>query len=181
MPCVNLWCRNFSPMRETLPVSTGYSRKMLLYAITRRQLLPGGEREREAVLVELARSWARAGVDYVQVREKDLPQPELLALTRKIVAVVREEASATQVLLNGPAEIALEAGADGVHFPGSAPAGSADEARRAYRATGREAIVSRACHSVEEVRAASDGSLILYAPVFEKSAPGEAPRPGQGL
>jgi len=40
--------------------------------------------------------------------------------------------------------------------------------------------VSRACHSVEEVRAARDASLIVFAPVFEKvdSADG---REGVGL
>ena len=68
---------------------------MLLYAITSRQLLPGGERERQAALVELARKWAHGGVDYIQVREKDLPLPDLLALSREVVTAVRSENSPT--------------------------------------------------------------------------------------
>ena len=83
--------------------------------------------------------------------------------------------------MNGPPEVALEAGADGVHLPGSAPGSAADEARGIYRAAGREAIVSRACHNIEEVRAA-DASLIVFAPVFEKvDAPAGDAAAGQGL
>jgi len=155
---------------------------MLLYAITSRRLLPGTEAEKRAGLVALARAWARGGVDYVQIREKDLPGPELLALAQQIVVAVREEGRETRVLVNGLAEIALAAGADGVHLPGSAPLRTGDEARRVYRQAEREAIVSRACHSVDEVRAAGDASLIVFAPVFEKvdSPEGDAV-PGQGL
>jgi thiamine-phosphate pyrophosphorylase len=141
---------------------------MLLYAITSCRLLPGSEAEKRSGLVALARAWARGGVDYIQIREKDLPVLELLALARQIVAAVHEEGRETRVLVNGPAEIAMEVGADGVHLTGSAPAGAGDKARRGYRQAGREAIVSRACHSVEEVWAARDASLIVFAPVFEK-------------
>lgn len=155
---------------------------MLLYAITSRGLLPGSEAEKRAGLVGLARAWARGGVDYVQIREKDLPGPELLALAGEIVAAVREEGSVARVLLNGPAEIALGARADGVHLPGSAPAGAGDEAQRVYQRAELQAIVSLACHSVDEVRAAGDASLVVFAPVFEKvdSPKGDAV-PGQGL
>ncbi len=153
---------------------------MLLYAITSRVLLPGKETERQAALVDLAHHWAQGGVDYIQIREKDLPPSDLLALSRRIVAAVRKESSATRVLVNGPEEIALEAQADGVHLPSSAPAKAADEARRAFQTTGREAIVSRACHSLEEISAAGSVSLIVFAPVFEKVG-GNKPEAGVGL
>ena len=103
---------------------------MLLYAITGRRLLPGGELEQQTALVALAGEWARGGVDYIQVREKDLAASDLLGLARRIVTAVRVEGRETKVLVNGPAEVALEAGADGVHLPGSAPGSAADEARR---------------------------------------------------
>jgi thiamine-phosphate pyrophosphorylase len=154
---------------------------MLLYAITSRQLVPGGERERQTTLVELTRNWARGGVDYIQIREKDLPQPDLLALTREVVTVVRGEDTLTRVLLNGPAETALAAGADGIHQPGNSPADSLEAAHNLYRRAGIEPVVSLACHSVEDVRTARDVSLLLYAPVFEKTDPGDTPLPGQGL
>ena len=154
---------------------------MLLYAITGRRLLPGGELEQQTALVALAGEWARGGVDYIQVREKDLAADDLLALARRIVAAVRMEGGPTRVLVNGPAEVALEAGADGVHLPGSAMAGAVEEVRAAYRHAGKEAIVSRACHDIEEVRAARDASLIVFAPVFEKVSGSDGEGPGRGV
>jgi thiamine-phosphate pyrophosphorylase len=154
---------------------------MLLYAITDRKLLPAAEQERQAALVAKAAGWARGGVDFIQVREKDLAAAELLALARRIVATVRVEGPRTQVLLNGPAQVALEVGADGVHLPGSVRAEAADEARELYRRGGRQAVVSRACHSVDEIRAAGDVSLIVFAPVFEKVSRRESAGRGVGL
>jgi thiamine-phosphate pyrophosphorylase len=171
---------HFNPGR--LPDSTVYSRKMLLYAITGRRLLPVvSERERQAALVALARDWARGGVDYIQVREKDLSPANLRTLTCQIVAAARRENTQTRILLNGPAEIALEAGADGVHLPGSSPAAALEAAQNLYRQAGIEPAISQACHSIAEIQSARDTSLILFAPVFEKKDPGEAPLPGQGL
>src|SRR5580698_5956217 len=167
------------------PVLTVYSQKMLLYAITDRLLLPGSEQERRAGLVALARNWARRGVDYIQIREKDLPPNDLRELTAGIVAAVRSEGAKTRVLLNGPAEMALETGAVGVHLPGSSSGEAVEAVRGLYTAAGREAIVSRACHSIEEAERARDASLILFAPVFGKRIGGEeVPErslPGLGL
>ena len=172
------------PKRKGLPVSSVrsrlYSRRVLLYAITSRSLLPGPEPERRAALVALARGWAAGGVDYIQIREKDLPPEDLLALSRAVVAAVREAGPDTRVLVNGPAEIAIEAGADGVHLPASAPADAAEGARQVYRKAGREAIVSRACHSLEEMRALAGVSLVVFAPVFEKAGEQDS-QPGVGL
>src|SRR5580693_5176453 len=136
MPCVNLWCRNLHFNSGRLPDSIVYSRKMLLYAITGRRLLPGSERERQAGLVALARDWARGGLDYIQVREKGLSPANLRTLTRQIVAAVRREDTQARVLLNGPAEIALEAGAHGVHLPGNSPPAALEAARNLYRQSG---------------------------------------------
>jgi thiamine-phosphate pyrophosphorylase len=149
-----------------------YSQKMLLCAITSRLLLPGNEQQRRSGLIKLARSWALGGVDYIQVREKDLPSADLLALTTEIVAAVKHEGARTRVLLNGPAEIALAAGADGIHLPGNSPPAAAHAARELYRRSGLDAIVSYACHSVADIQAARVASLILFAPVFEKVDPG---------
>lgn len=167
---------------------------MLLYAITSRKLLPGEDPERRQRLVELARAWASGGVDYIQIREKDLPLAELQSLAAKIVETVRATGAATHVLVNGPAQVALDAGADGVHLP-STPAttdpsgnpqlvGAAGNAVRAahqvYERAGREAIVSAACHSPDEIRRAAGASLLLFSPVFEKVT-GQGIANGQGL
>jgi thiamine-phosphate pyrophosphorylase len=54
-------------------------------------------------------------VDFIQIREKDLPDRKLFELTRKAVSLVRGTES--KVLVNGRADIALSAGAHGVHLP----------------------------------------------------------------
>jgi thiamine-phosphate pyrophosphorylase len=172
---------------------------MLLCAITDRRLLAESEPERRAALIQLARSCATHSVDYIQIREKDLAPPALLALTRQIVAAVRKENQTTRVLLNGPAQIALDSGADGIHLPAGAPPNAAEQARYLFSQSGREAIISYACHSRTEVLKAKEESqqnqhattantLILYAPVFEKiiaaQSPGNQPPeklPGLGL
>jgi thiamine-phosphate pyrophosphorylase len=165
---------------------------MLLYAITNRQLLPDSDPSRLTALINLARAWAQYNIDYIQIREKNLPPSDLLLLTQQIVAAVRNENQTTRVLLNGPAQIALDARADGVHLPANAPSNAAEQARNLLAATGRDAILSHSCHSVKEVLKAKEESqrnplatvtntLILYAPVFEKSLSGENPLPGLGL
>lgn len=167
---------------------------MLLYAISSRRLLPGEDAERRQRLVELAREWANGGVDYIQIREKDLPLAELQSLAAGVVEAVHATGAATRVLVNGPAQVALDAGADGVHLP-TTPAtaepsgnpqlvGAAGNAVRAahavYERAGKEAIVSAACHSQDEIRRAAGASLLLFSPVFEKVTE-QSVTNGQGL
>jgi len=159
---------------------------MLLCAITDRRLLGEEEHQRRDALLALARTWARGGVDYIQIREKDLRPPELLRLARSLAGAVREEQPEgsrrpTRILLNGAPEVALEAGADGVHLTGSAAPGAAAMAEDVYARAGRQAIISRSCHSAEEARRAGQVSLLLFAPVYEKAFTREQPLPGQGL
>lgn len=171
---------------------------MRLYTITNRRLLAGSESDRRASLLSLARRWASRKIDYIQIREKDLAPDDLRELTRSIVSAVREINQTTKVLLNGPAQIALAAGADGIHLPTNAAPNAAAEARALFAQSGRDTILSHSCHSVQEVlkireesqrdpHAAINKTLILYAPVFEKRivppAPGQPSEkiPGQGL
>jgi thiamine-phosphate pyrophosphorylase len=165
---------------------------MLLYAITDRRQLPGSDPGRFTALISLARSLAQHNIDYIQIREKDLDPSELRAVTEQIVVAVRAENRTTCILLNGPAEIALETNADGVHFPAAALPTAASDARNLFATAGRDAIISHSCHSIKEVLRAKEESqrnpyattgntLILYAPVFEKSITGKDLFPGRGL
>jgi thiamine-phosphate pyrophosphorylase len=165
---------------------------MLLYAITSRASLPGAEDAKRARLAELAAEWARGGVAYIQVREKDLALTELQALAAKIVETVRGTGAATKVLVSGPAQVALDAGADGVHLPatqagkaagdpGSTVAqNAAQAAEQVYARAGREVVVSAACHSADEMKQAAGADLLLFSPVFEKVTPERTTR-GEGL
>ena len=66
--------------------------------------------------VEQAREAAEAGVDIIQVRERDLEARALCVLVADVVAATR--GSATRVVVNDRLDVALAAGADGVHLRG---------------------------------------------------------------
>jgi len=161
---------------------------MLLYAITNRALLPA---DNSGGLISVARRWAARNIDYIQIREKDVAPDDLRELAQSIVSAVREINPTTKIILNGPADIALQSGADGVHLPANTQPSAAVEARALFSQSGREAILSHSCHSVEEVlkvreesqrdpHATTANTLILYAPVFEKVTP-DGKIPGQGI
>ena len=57
---------------------------------------------------------AAAGIDLVQIREPDLEARPLAALVRSVVAHLR--GTRTKVLINDRLDVALAAGADGVHL-----------------------------------------------------------------
>jgi thiamine-phosphate pyrophosphorylase len=152
---------------------------MQLYAISNRKLLAGDDAAQRQRLVVLAAEWARGGVDTIQIREKDLPLAELQSLAAQIVAAVRTVGGKSCVLVNGPAQVALDAGADGVHLHAGIGAAAVRAAHQVYQRAGREAVVSAACHSEDEIRQSTGASLLLFSPVFEKVT--EPARRGQGL
>ena len=148
---------------------------MLFYYITDRKQFPGTEAEQRRELLAKIREAAEAGVDYVQLRERDLDGRELEAMARAAVDAVKSARSNTRLLINSRTDVALAAGADGVHL--RADDVSASDARAI--AGGRTGfLVGVSCHTLEEVRSAwSHGAdHALFAPVFEKQG-----RPGCGL
>ena len=106
-----------------------------------------------------------AGVDLIQIREKDLPIRELLSLVRKAVDLTA--GSKTCVLVNGRADVALAAEAHGVHLP----AGSIDPGEW-RRILPPGFLVGVSCHSVEELQRAAAADFAVYGPIF--------PTPGKG-
>jgi thiamine-phosphate pyrophosphorylase len=153
---------------------------MLLYAISNRRLLEGDENAKCDRLVKLAAEWACGGVDTIQVREKDLALTELQSLAARIVEAVRATKSRARVLVNGPAQVALDAGADGVHLHANAGPSAVQAAQQAYARTGREPVISTACHSTDEIRQTVGASMLLFSPIFEKVTE-QGPTRGQGL
>ncbi len=136
---------------------------LIFYVTDRRGL--GLEDPRAAVrLLEIVEHAARAGVDAIQLREKDIAGRALLELTAGAI----ERAGQTKIIVNDRLDIALGAGASGVHLGGES-IGVAEAF--AFRVSGRAPatfMIGRSCHSLEEAsRAEEDGAdYIFFGPVF---------------
>lgn len=179
--------------------------RCLLYYITDRRQFGGDESvQRRALLAKIAEA-ARAGVDYIQLREKDLSARALQSLAQEVMRVIREgqgsanseRQTATRLLINSRTDVALAVGADGVHLR------SDDVSASVVRAIWNDAVASRltltapdspqadsspppnrpliavSCHTLSDVlRAESESAaLAVFAPVFEKrAAPGTQPK-----
>ncbi len=153
---------------------------MLLYYITDRTQFSGGEPERRRRLLQKIAEAARAGVDYIQLREKDPSSRELESLAREAVQVVRVNRKPgtengerrTGLLINSRSDVALASGADGVHLRSDDV--SPSDIRLIWNRRGAGApvrvVIGVSCHSVQDVgRAASQGAdFAVLAPVFEK-------------
>jgi thiamine-phosphate pyrophosphorylase len=139
-----------------------------LYYITDRRQFPGDAQEQERRLLEKIRECAATGVDYIQLREKDLSTRALEALARKAVAALG--GSRTRLLINSRTDVALASGAHGVHLPGNNL--PASEVRALWmRARSAAPVIGVSAHTLAEVEyAESHGAgFAVFAPVFEKA------------
>jgi len=146
-----------------------------LYYITDRRQLPGDGREQERRLLEKIAECAAAGVDLVQLREKDLGARALEELALKAMAAVA--GSRTRLLINSRTDVALACGAHGVHLPANDLAAS--EVRAIFARAGvSEPVIGVSTHSAAEVASAEahGADFAVFAPVFEKG--GMASREG---
>jgi thiamine-phosphate pyrophosphorylase len=133
--------------------------------------------------MEHVRRWSHEGVDYVQLREKQMAAGELVKLAVAMQAVLRESGT-TKLLVNGRPDVAIAAVADGVHLTSQEGELAVEQVREVFEAAGASRpLVSVSCHTLEEVRrAVSEGvDFILFGPVFEKRVEGEMVGDGVGL
>jgi thiamine-phosphate pyrophosphorylase len=169
-------------------------RHCLLYYITDRTAFPGDEHARRSRLLQKISEAASSGIDYIQLREKDLPTRELELLAHEAVQAIRaatlatgNRQPATALLINSRTDVALATEADGVHLRSddispsevkaiwSAKCGAGALARQL---SSQAPIIAVSCHTPEEVaRAAEDNATFaVLAPIFEKKdAPGTRP------
>lgn len=167
----------------------------LLYYITDRSAFTGDEHTLRRRLLDKISEATSSGIDYIQLREKDLSARDLELLAREAVRIIRQQRKlptghrplSTRLLINSRTDVALATEADGVHL--RADDISPREVRAAWKemyAPGRLArelsppdpLISVSCHSPQEVAqaAANAATLALFAPVFEKKDV-----PGTGL
>jgi thiamine-phosphate pyrophosphorylase len=157
---------------------------MICYAITSPALYPGSEQEKPAALLAEASRWVAEGINFIQLRQKDLPAFQQAALAHKILEAIRLASSTTKLLINSRPDIALAMGAHGVHLTSSPDELTPTQVRTLYAVADHEPpLITISCHTLAEVQFACQNKVdaVLFSPVFEKPLPDAPPIHGQGL
>jgi thiamine-phosphate pyrophosphorylase len=149
---------------------------MIRYAITSDTFTPAD-----------AARLAAYGIDYIQLRDKRSPAAEVLAQARAILAALAPYPN-TRLLINSRADIALAAGAQGVHLTSRPGELTPAQIRTLFSSTpysspSTPCSISVSCHTLDEVTHAHDSGadLILFGPVFEKRIANQLITDGSGL
>jgi thiamine-phosphate pyrophosphorylase len=123
-------------------------------------------------LAEFITAVCRAGVDIVQLRDKELPDRALLE--RAVIAREAAHAAGALFVLNDRPDLAVAAGADGVHV------GQADApVDAACAVVGDERLVGLSTHSPAQLDAASGVDYVAVGPIH--ATPTKPGRPAVGL
>jgi thiamine-phosphate pyrophosphorylase len=130
---------------------------MKRYYITDRKAVGGFKPLLDVICDQL-----RLGVDVIQIREKDVGARALYEFTLAVMEARQADLHAhaqTKILVNSRADVALAAGADGVHLPGNAPVQVLPGL-----------LIARSCHTLDEVRETT-ADFVTFGPVF--ASPGK--------
>jgi thiamine-phosphate pyrophosphorylase len=133
----------------------------LCYVTDRKGLAVSPERQSEA-LVEKIGSAARAGVDWIQLREKDLPGRALAELLGEAIGRVP---AGCRILVNDRLDVACALSAGGVHLGEKSL--SVEDARRLVR--GRtDFLVGASAHSLAAACSAekAGADYLVFGPVY---------------
>jgi thiamine-phosphate pyrophosphorylase len=158
--------------------------KLILCYVTDRRSLPAAPNE-DLIrpLLEKISTIAAAGIDWIQIREKDLSGKQSASLAREALISVSRPAGhpkfATRIVVNDRLDVALAEQAGGVHLgENSLPV---EEAKRlllsspAAQTPTHNSILGVSCHSLDAAKsAASSGAdYIFFGPIF--TTPSKAP------
>ena len=115
-----------------------------------------------ARLLKLVEAAVSARVSFIQLREKDLTTLVLYDLASMAAQITRE--SFTRLLVNERADVALAAGADGVHL--TTKSMDTSLVRQAF---GDQFLIGTSAHSLHEVQkaAADQADFAVFGPVFD--------------
>jgi thiamine-phosphate pyrophosphorylase len=145
---------------------------LLCYVTDRRSLALAESAETREILLQKIAAAVAAGVDWIQIREKDLSGKECSALAREGVRLAASSpaggAVRARILVNDRLDVALAAQAAGVHLgEKSLPP---QEARRLANALRREKdfLIGVSCHSLAAAKAAEreGADYLFFGPVF---------------
>ncbi len=142
-----------------MPVRTD---RPIIYLITRGEATSDNLAETGPQILEIIKLAVSERVNLIQIREKRLTARELFELTKTAAGLTR--GTATSLLVNDRADIALAAGADGVHL--TAGSLSANIIRDLVPT---RSIIGVSTHTLEAAEAAARGraDFVVFGPVFE--------------
>jgi thiamine-phosphate pyrophosphorylase len=138
--------------------------KPILYLITRgatTEATTAAAPEFTQLLNQISAAVA-AGIDLIQIREKQLTARVLFELVSESRKLTRD--SQTRLLVNDRADIAVGASADGVHLTTQSL-----DAATIRKTFGEQLLIGASTHSLDEVKAARDSGadFAVFGPVFE--------------
>jgi thiamine-phosphate pyrophosphorylase len=149
---------------------------ILCYVTDRRSLGAAPEKDSLGALLEKIELVAAAGLDWIQLREKDLSGKQSAWLTREALLRVLKHAGPgkgqTRILVNDRLDVALAGKAGGVHLgENSLPVQEAKrllEASPARKSLPPDFLAGVSCHSLEAAQsaAAAGADYIFFGPVF---------------
>ena len=145
---------------------------LLCYVTDRRGLSGIDSLEAQETLGQKIATAAAAGVDWLQIREKDLSARACGSLTRKALQLAARSPASnhrpTRVLVNDRLDVALSEHAGGVHLAETSL--PLPEAKRLLKAQAqrRDFLIGISCHSLEAARSAATGgaNYLFFGPIF---------------
>ena len=124
------------------------------------------------MLLDSIASAAAAGVDWIQLREKDYSGREWATVVKESLERVKCAGSATRILVNDRLDVALACGAGGVHLSENGlPVGDACRLRDDFFASRNQTadfLVGLSCHSLGAALGAAraGADYIYFSPIF---------------
>jgi len=138
----------------------------------RRSLAANDSPEAQETLLLKIGAAVDAGVDWIQIREKDLSGKDCACLTREALQRAKKSAkrktAPTRILVNDRLDVALSQRAGGLHLgENSLPLAAASRLLE-NRGERNDFLIGVSCHSLEAVRTAASGSAdyLFFGPVF---------------
>jgi len=162
------------------------ARPILCYVTDRRSLPLATSGDAHRLLVESIGRAARAGVDWIQLREKDYTGREWAGLVKESLERVKDAGAPIRILVNDRLDVALAGGAGGVHLSENGiPVAEACRLRDDFFSTrgGRpDFLVGVSCHSRGAALGAARGGAdyIHFSPIYNTPAKASY-GPPQGL
>ncbi len=101
---------------------------------------------------------SHAGADWIQIRDKGLEARDLFELVQRVMVSTN-----AKVIVNTRMDVAIAAGAHGLHLPAGSPAPS-----HFRKIAPVSFLIGVSCHFIDEVKRAEDegADYVLFGPVF---------------